>query len=138
VRPATAEGTTLASAEAFVGYYMNLINYTYESGDGQPMLAESDKGCVGCNALAGYLRKINGRNGGLRGDYKTTLLDVKQIVRGDEGRLSGTASIKSGTYEERVSPGASPVPQEGRNGTMEFSLAPSAGRWVMFEMQLKE
>jgi hypothetical protein len=84
------------------------------------------------------VRKINAKNGGLKGDYGNTLLDVKEIYRGESGRLGGSAAIKSGSYEEIVTPGASPVPQEGRTGTMEFALSPSAGSWVMYEMQLEE
>jgi hypothetical protein len=137
-RPASAEGSTLAAGEAFIGYYVDLINYSYETGDSEPLLSESDKGCVGCNALAEYLRRINGRNGGMQGDYKNTLLDVAEISRADGGRLAGAATIKSGDYVERLTPGASPVPQEGRTGSMEFALASSSGGWVMFEMQLKE
>lgn len=137
-RPAAAAGSTLAAGEAFIGYYVDLLNYAYTTGDPEPFLAESDKGCEGCQGLADYVRKINGKNGGLKGDYKNTLLDVKEISRGDAGRLGGSAAIKSGTYEERATPGASPIPQTGRTGSMEFALSSSAGNWLMYEMQLKE
>jgi hypothetical protein len=84
------------------------------------------------------MRKFNAKNGGLRGDYKNVLVRVDEIYHSKGGHLDGTASIKVGTYEERVSPDASPTPQTGRNGTMRFALSPSSGNWVMYEMQLNE
>ena len=137
-RPEAATGASLAAGEAFIGYYIDLMNYSSTTGDPERLLAESDKGCVGCQGIADYVRKINARNGGLQGDYKNTLLDVKEIYRGEGGRVGGSASIKSGTYQERATPGASPVPQTGRTGTMEFTLSPAEGAWVMYEMQIKE
>ncbi|WUJ55633.1 DUF6318 family protein [Kribbella sp. NBC_00382] len=137
-RPALAAGSTLAAGEAFIGYYVDLLNYAYSTGDAELLLAESDKGCVGCKGIAGYVRKINAKNGGLQGDFKDRLIDVKEIYRGKSGHLGGSASLKSGTFQERATPGASPVPQPAGTGTMEFTLSPSAGNWVMYEMQINE
>lgn len=137
-RPQPAAGSSLAAGEAFIGYYVDLLNYSYATGDPAPLLAESDKGCIGCKGIADYVRKINVKNGTLEGDYRDHLVDVKEIFRGGSGRLGGSAILKSGTYTERTSPGASPVPQEGSTGTMEFTLSPSGGNWVMFEMEIKE
>ncbi|WUS95048.1 DUF6318 family protein [Kribbella sp. NBC_00709] len=137
-RPTAAAGSSLAAGEAFIGYYVELLNYTYTTGDPSPLLAESDKGCEGCKGIADYARKINAKNGGLEGDYADHLVDVKEIYRGETGRLGGSAAMKAGTYVERSSPGASPVPQESAAGTMEFSLSASGGNWVMFEMQINE
>jgi hypothetical protein len=133
-----AAGSTLAAGEAFIGYYVDLLNYSYATGDAEKLLAESDKGCVGCKGIAGYVQKINAKNGGLQGDFKDQLVDVKEIYRGKSGRLGGSASLKSGSYQERATPGASPVPQPGGTGTMEFTLSASAGNWVMYEMQINE
>jgi hypothetical protein len=128
----------LAAGESFLGYYIDLLNYSYVTGDPAPFLAESDKGCVGCNGLAAYVRKVNAKNGGLQGDFRDQLVDVKEIYRGEEGKLGGSAALKTGAYQERPSPGASPVPQAASSGTMEFTLSPSGGNWVMFEMQINE
>lgn len=92
-------------------YYIDLLNYSYVTGDSKPFLRASDKGCVGCAGLAGYARRINARNGGLKGDFKDRLVDVKEIYRTESGGLGGSALVRSGNYQERVSPGATPVPQ---------------------------
>ncbi|MEV4267518.1 DUF6318 family protein [Kribbella sp. NPDC049584] len=138
LRPVKAVGLSLATGSAFVGYYIELLNYSYATGDTVPLLAESDKGCVGCKGIAEYTRKINVKNGGLEGDYADHLVAVTKIYRGQSGRLGGSAAMKSGTYVERSSPGASPVPQESSTGMMQFTLSPSGGDWVMYEMEIKE
>ncbi|WP_157979852.1 DUF6318 family protein [Kribbella monticola] len=137
-RPTTASGSSLAAGEAFIGYYVELLNYSYITGDPSAFLTESDKGCLGCKALADYARKTNAKNGGLKGDFKDQLVAVKEIYRGKSGRLGGSATIKTGTYQERPTPGASPIAQPGSTGTMEFTLSPSAGNWVMYEMQIDQ
>lgn len=137
-RPATAVGASLAAGEAFIGYYVDLLNYSYATGAPDAFLSESDKGCVGCQGLADYVRKTNAKNGGLQGDYRDQLVSVKEIYRGKSGRVGGSATIKTGNYQERTTPGASPIPQPAGSGTMEFTLSPSGGNWVMYEMQINE
>ncbi|HZX04888.1 DUF6318 family protein, partial [Kribbella sp.] len=113
IRPSAAAGATLAAGEAFIGHYVALLNYSYGTGDASPLMAASDKGCIGCKAVADYVKKINVRNGTLAGDYNDRLIDVKEIFRGSSGRLGGSAILKSGTYTERRTPGGTPVPQRG-------------------------
>ncbi|WP_165547350.1 DUF6318 family protein [Kribbella sindirgiensis] len=137
-RPTQAAGSTLAAGEAFIGYYVELLNYAYTTGDPAPLMAASDEGCEGCKGIANYVRKINAKNGGLKGDYADHLINVKEIYRGETGRLGGSAALKGGAYVERSSPGASPASQKSSTGVMEFSLSASGGNWVMFEMQINE
>jgi hypothetical protein len=117
---------------------VDLLNYSYVTGDPEPFLAESDKGCIACRNLAGYARRTNLKNGGLQGDFRDQLIDVKEIFKDDAGRLGGLALLKTGAYQERTTPGASPVPQPAKTGTMDFTLSTRAGNWVMYEMQIKE
>jgi hypothetical protein len=135
-RPAPAAGTNLAAGEAFVGYYVDLLNYSYVTGDPAGFLAASDKGCVGCNALADYVKRVNAKNGTLKGDFRDRLVDVKEIHKGEENKLGGSATLKTGAYEEIQSPGGSPVPQAAGTGNMEFTLTLSGDNWVMYEMQI--
>ncbi|MGC4940188.1 DUF6318 family protein [Kribbella sp. DT2] len=135
-RPTPAAGSTLAAGEAFIAYYVSLLNYSYATGDPKPFMAESDQGCLGCKALAGYVQKVNARNGGLTGDYGDKLQAVKEIYRGEAGKVGGSATLKSGDFVERANPSASPVTKKSATGMLEFTLAPSGGNWVMFEMQI--
>ncbi|TDD48850.1 hypothetical protein E1263_32860 [Kribbella antibiotica] len=137
-RPQTAEGPSLSAGEAFIGYYVELMNYSYETGNPQALLAEADKGCLGCKGFAEYTRKVNAKNGGLTGDYKDRLTSVKEIFRGTDGKVGGSAALKSGVFQERTSPSAAPVSHDPGTGSMEFTLSARDGNWVMYEMQIKE
>ncbi|MEU8224539.1 DUF6318 family protein [Kribbella sp. NPDC048915] len=137
-RPPQAVGSTLAAGEAFIAYYIDLLNYAYTTGDVGPLMAASDKGCEGCKGIADYAKKVNAKNGGLQGDYGDHLVDVKEIYRGEGNRIGGSAALAGGSYTERSSPGASPVSHESAKGTLEFSLSASGGNWIMYEMQITE
>jgi hypothetical protein len=114
------------------------MNYAYETGDPDALLAESDQGCLGCKGFAEYVRKVNAKNGGLTGDYKDRLTSVKEIFRGTDGKVGGSAALKSGVFEERTSPSAAPVAHDPGTGSLEFTLSARDGNWVMYEMQIKE
>ncbi|MEV8378601.1 DUF6318 family protein [Kribbella sp. NPDC056861] len=137
-RPSTADGLGLSAAEDFLKHYIDLLNFTYATGDTHPLLAASDKGCVGCQGTADYLLKTNARNGGLSGDYTDHLIDVKELFRGDSGRLGGSMTVRSGNYIERPTPSASPVPKQAHTETWQFTLAPAKGNWVMYEIQVDQ
>ncbi len=137
-RPSAARGTSLAAGEAFIGFYVSLMNYSSETGDTAPMLAESDKGCIGCKGITDFARKVNARNGGLTGDYKDRLTTVKEIFRGTGGKAGGSATLKSGVYVERTLPTAAPLSHTPSTGTMEFTLLARDENWVMYEMQINQ
>ncbi|WBQ04606.1 DUF6318 family protein [Kribbella sp. CA-293567] len=137
-RPPAAVGSSLAAGEAFIAYYIELLNYSYITGDPAPFLSESEKDCIACKGLADYARQTNAKNGGLQGDFKDQLIEVKEIYKDKAGRLGGLASLKTGTYQERATPGAPVTPQAASTGAMDFTLSSSAGNWVMYEMQIKE
>jgi hypothetical protein len=128
----------LAAGEAFVRHYVALLNYAYATGDTASMLAVSDKGCVGCNGTAAYLKTTNGRNGGLTGDYADHLVAVTDLFRSSSGRVGGTAEIRSGNYTERVSPSATPEQKRAHTENWQFTLSPASGNWVMYELQVAE
>lgn len=117
---------------------MSLLNFTYTTGDVDPLLAASDKGCVGCKGTADYLLKTNARNGGLSGDYTDHLIAVKELFRGDSGRLGGSMTVRSGNYTERQTSSASPVQKPAHTETWQFTLAPVGGDWVMYEIQVDQ
>jgi hypothetical protein len=137
-RPTAATGLTLAAGESFIRYYIDLLNYSYMTGNSEYLLDASDKGCIGCKGIGDFATMSNGRNGGLSGDYKDHLVTVKEIFRGKSGRVGGSAQIRTGAYRERPSPSATPIPRSAATATMEFTLAASGGNWIMYELQIKE
>ncbi len=137
-RPAAADGLSIAAGDAFLGHYLALLNYAYATGDTGPMLAASEKGCAGCKGTADYLTKVNGRNGGLSGDYADHLVEVKEIFKGTSGRLGGYLAVRSGNYTERLTPSASPTQKKAHTETWRFTLSAAGKSWVMYEIQVEQ
>jgi hypothetical protein len=137
-RPVSASGLDLAAAAAFLRHYVALLNYAYATGDTAPMLAASDKGCVGCGGTADYLKATNGRNGGLAGDYSDHLVAITDLFRSSDGRVGGNVSIRSGAYTQRLGGTAGPAPKKTHTEKWQFTLSAAKGNWVMYELQVAE
>lgn len=137
-RPAAANGLTLAAAEEFVRYYSELMNYASDSGDGSAMLRASDSGCENCKVYADFVKKSNAANGLLTGDYHEHVKEVSELVRGQSGRIGGSAVVTVGQYVSRETPSASPFTSKARTYTREVALSPQNGSWVMYEMRQVE
>jgi hypothetical protein len=138
-RPTAAAGLSLAAGEAFVRYYVDLMNYASQTGDGAPLLAESEAGCEGCKHYADFAAKLNAANGGLSGDYFERVAEVTGLTRGsNSNRLFGSAATTIGSYTTKNSPTAKPVTSKPRSYTEKVALFPSNGNWVMYEIKLQE
>ncbi len=134
-RPAAAQGLTLASAEAFVRYYSALMNYAADTGVTSSMLEASESGCENCKSYATSVQKSNAANGLLTGDYHESLTEVSELVRGESGRLGGSASVTVGAYTTKETASATPFKSKPAKYKREFALSPQAGSWVMYEMK---
>jgi hypothetical protein len=126
----------LSAGEAFVRYYVDLLNYASTTGDTQPLLSASESGCRQCKVYADYVKAVNAANGGLKGDYFERVTDVPDLFRGDSGRLGGYAAVTIGAYTSKDSPSAKPVTSAAQKYRREFTLSPQQGSWVMYEMKL--
>jgi hypothetical protein len=62
VAPMQAQGTTVRSAEAFVGYYIDLLNYAMVTGDTKAFRAAS-MDCEGCERYADLFDRTYARGG---------------------------------------------------------------------------
>lgn len=138
-RPAAAAGLTLAAGEAFVRHYVDLMNYASQTGDGAPLLAESEAGCEGCKQYADFAAKINAANGGLSGDYFERVTEVTGLARGsNSGRLFGSAAVTIGAYTTKDSPTAAPATSTPSSYSEKIALSPRNGNWIMYEIKLQE
>ncbi|WP_433015466.1 DUF6318 family protein [Kribbella sp. CA-294648] len=137
-RPAAAQGLSLAAAEAFVHHYSDLMNYASDTGDAAPMLRASEAGCEACQTYAEFVKTSNAANGLLAGDYREHLKEVSELVRGQSGRLGGSAVVTVGEYVSRQTPSATPFKSAAETYTRELALAPQNGNWVMYEMKQAE
>ncbi|MFI6675087.1 DUF6318 family protein [Kribbella sp. NPDC050470] len=137
MRPAAANGLTLAAAEAFYRYYVDLKNYAATTGDTAALLSASEAGCEGCKEYATYVAEVNAANGGLTGDYQERVKELSELARGDSGRLGGSAVIAVGTYTTKNTPSAKPIVSKAAEFTDQIALSPSGGNWVMYETQFE-
>ena len=135
-RPAGANGLTLAAAEAFIRYYSDALNYASDTGDTKPLLDASDGGCEGCRLYADYVKKANGKNGGLAGDYRETLTEVSELYRGTNGHIGASAQLAIGAYVSKQTPTSKPVASKAAKYKREIALSPKSSNWIMFEMKL--
>jgi hypothetical protein len=135
-RPSGANGVSLAAAEAFIRYYSDVLNYASDTGDTKPLLAASDGGCEGCKLYADYVKKANGKNGGLTGDYREKLTEVSELYRGTNGHIGASALVSVGAYVSKQTPTSEPVASKAAKYKREIALSPKNGNWIMFEMKL--
>ncbi|GAB3822484.1 hypothetical protein GCM10028799_36590 [Kribbella italica] len=137
-RPDSANGLSLAAAEGFVRYYSSLLNYASATGNAAPMLGASDPGCENCKGYADFVRKSNGANGLMKGDYAERVGEVAELVQGESGRVGGSATIQVGLYVSRRTPTDTPFTSKATTYTREFALSARSANWVMYEMKLVE
>lgn len=65
--PAAAKGRTPEAAEAFVRYYVDLINYGLETLDSAPLRAFASDGCRLCDGFGDALDRLEQRGGTYEG-----------------------------------------------------------------------
>ncbi|MET9314472.1 DUF6318 family protein [Kribbella sp. NPDC003505] len=130
-RPTAAAGLSLTAGEAFVRYYVSLMNYASTTGDIAPLMSVTTTNCKQCKGFADYVAKVNAANGGLTGDYLERVDDVPDLFRGEGGRLGGYAAVTIGAYTSKDSPSAKPVTSTVRKYRREFTLLAQQGSWVM-------
>ena len=135
-RPPSANGLSLAAAEAFIRYYSDALNYASDTGDTKPLLDSSDDGCEGCKLYASYVQKANGKNGGLTGDYREKLTQVSELYRGTNGHIGASALVTIGAYVSKQTPTSKPVASKAAKYKREIALSPKDGNWIMYEMKL--
>lgn len=61
--PSQAEGASRDAAQAFVGYWVETLNYATESGDTARLKTLGTKECAACNGFAATLDEIYGKGG---------------------------------------------------------------------------
>lgn len=113
--PAEAEAATKAGAEAFVGYYWQVVNYAQHTGDVGPLTRISEDNCAGCNGGIRYITKVYGRGGRIiGGDFS--------LVSASSGRTpSGAWHVSTRVHVDRSkTTGAGKLDQVSRAGELEF------------------
>ncbi|UYM05553.1 DUF6318 family protein [Solicola gregarius] len=91
--PAAAEKDDAAGAEAYVGYFVDLVNYAAESGDTKP-LHDAAVECDYCQQFPAVYDDVYSNGGSFDGDF-FRLLDVNATGEGDT--TQAVAKLKADT-----------------------------------------
>lgn len=84
--PVEAEEATKAGAEAFVGYYIDLINYAQKTGDVGPLRRHTLDSCVPCEGGIQLVTNVYARGGRFKGgEYVTLDSKARTNVDGVQG-----------------------------------------------------
>ncbi len=121
--PAKAKANTDAGAEAFVRYYVKLVNHAAATGDVTEMRRVAPH-CDDCNRVADLIATA----------WQNGTIDPARIWRPVEifaipGEKVVVASIKEPAITFNPSPGASPSTTEGAEALIEFHLKHAPTGW---------
>lgn len=100
--PAAATKPTLKGAEAFVEYYVELMNYAKSTGVSDLMLANA-AGCQGCANFAGLYERTVEEGGFFEGAEWSVRVAVALPGRGSTLDVLTTVDIAPGKYQEASS-----------------------------------
>jgi hypothetical protein len=133
-RPDAARGLSIASAEAFVQYYLDeAVNHLKLTGQGGAVRDASSPSCTPCRGDITYFAATNSRNGRLTGDFRWKNVEVRSA------RPSGTSMVltvdaSAGRHAAVEKPGTKPKAFTGGRQYLKVTLAASGKDWVVFDV----
>ena len=103
--PAQVERDTPEGAAAFVGHYVDLLNYAASTGEVDPLKALSSPGCDGCQRYIDLYSGIYAAGGNFKGgewtasdfelEVRKQSTDVFVRIRAEKGRVRPSASTSA-------------------------------------------
>ena len=99
--PAAAEGSSVAAAKAFVGYYIEVLDYALTTGEVDLLSDESAPTCSGCRDYIRFITDLYGRGGWRRGgDW---LVESARLSGRPARTLVMSLIVKSAAYDLKKS-----------------------------------
>ena len=100
--PADAEGGSIRSAKAFVGYYIDLLNYAMVTGDTKSFRAVGQRNCGGCADYVDLFASTYDRGG----FFKSRGWSLDRVLvgsrNGNQVQFTVTATAAPITFRERT------------------------------------
>ena len=127
--PAAAKENTVAGAVAFVEHYIELLNYSSDTGNIEALAEASDATCAGCRAYTS-LYETTYRNGGYFRDPGWTPSRIDPEIQVDKTLLVlASVTAPGGSFREASD---SPV-RKSRDEKYDLVFTPSLknGHWVI-------
>lgn len=128
--PTAARAPTRAGAEAFVRYYIDLLNYAANTGDTEPLRAAA-KGCSGCDDYVRLYEKTYEAGGWFR---DPGWRPFSLISRRETGRVTVLAQVDAPAVIFVKREGAKPQRGHPATYSLRFDVIRTKARWVMTEL----
>ena len=130
--PAAARGSDATSAEAFVKFYWETVDYAQASGDVEPLRQLASRTCAPCRAGVEYLEGVFEAGGRVIGGVATLKVQKSTLVQGDD-ELDAVVKFTLTTTPQRVDYEGTEKDEHypGGQRVINALLRPSDGGWVM-------
>lgn len=130
VLPAAAAEPGRLGAQAFVRYYVDLLNYASLTG-ATDALETASQGCAGCDAYVALYQRVYDRGGGYKG--MRWFVDSSSIYPASHGfYVLARLHSEPGSYAPH--PGATPKKYGRERFQLRFQVDHKLGRWAMTDM----
>jgi len=133
--PASANGSSLEAAQAFVRHYFYILNYAIATGQTGPLNKLGSSRCQSCNAIEGNIERVYKGGGSIDSDgWRLTSVDGS--FAGPDHTFAIDLRVTL-TREEIVrSPGAKPEVHTQAKQDMRATVHWEPSGWVMQELEL--
>ena len=131
--PAEARGTSVKSAEAFVRYWVTVLNFASATGRTQQLENASAPECRACAAVIASIREVYDAKGSYKGDgWRVTSLSRQPFQPKSRPVLTTGVHISRQVVVKRS--GAPPKTFKGGDRSMIFRLQAQDGEWTVLEV----
>ncbi|WP_225915221.1 DUF6318 family protein [Nocardioides jiangsuensis] len=132
--PPEAKGTTEASAKAFVGHYVEAVNFGMQTGDTSALARLASDDCKTCDAIEQRIEEVYESGGRLAG-AGWSIQSVNSLSTGDirQPLLAVSIDIAAQTmYADSTSP---PSQSPASQGNLDFHLRRSDQTWQVHRLE---
>ncbi len=127
--PADAEGGSIRSAKAFVGYYIDLLNYAMVTGDTKSFRAAA-RNCEGCDRYADLFDRIEQAGGSAR----TRGWEVEEVAAAHQGSATAVVfDVAAAAVMSKPRANAEPTHIPPAKYELRILLAPAGSSWRAVE-----
>ncbi|WP_415002849.1 DUF6318 family protein [Aeromicrobium sp.] len=131
VVPVAAGENTPEGAEAFLHYYIEVINYASHTGDTGPLQQASTPDCTGCQDYVNHFNEWDAR-GGSTTDGDWSISEIEQVPHATDAAWVVTLHLAAGFYIE--SKGAERKRFEASDEEVTFVARFTNGGWQMAQL----
>ncbi len=127
--PAAAKGSSIRSAKAFVGYYIDLLNYAMVTGDTKAF-RNAARNCEGCDRYADLFDRIEQAGGSAR----TRGWEVDELAAARQGKVTAVVfDVAAAAVRSKPRANATPTHIPPADFQLRLLLAPVGSSWRAVE-----